>query len=92
MASQSFDPRFIDDLARRLHAAMPEQLRALQEDVHGNFKAVLQSALGRLDLVTREEFDLRADMLKALYDRVEELEARVAEFESGAAGKGSDQP
>jgi BMFP domain-containing protein YqiC len=82
MESRSFDPRFIDDLARRLYAAMPEQLRALQEDVHGNIKSVLQSALGRLDLVTREEFDLRNDMLKTLYSRVETLEARIAELES----------
>ncbi len=81
MESRAFDPGFIDDLARRLHAAMPERLRALQEDVHGNFKAVLQSALGRLDLVTREEFDVRNEMLKTLYTRVEELEQRIAELE-----------
>lgn len=82
MPSRTFDPRFIDDLARRLHAAMPERLRNLHEDVQGNFKSVLQSALGRLDLVTREEFDVRADMLAALSARVEELEARVAALEA----------
>ncbi len=82
MNNQGFDPRFIDDLARRLDAAMPERLRALREDVHGNFKSVLQSALGRLDLVTREEFDVRNDMLNRLYDTVEQLEQRIAELES----------
>ncbi|MEM9384027.1 MAG: accessory factor UbiK family protein [Pseudomonadota bacterium] len=81
MSNPGFDPRFIDDLARRLDAAMPERLRALREDVHGNFKAVLQSALGRMDLVTREEFDVRNDMLKRLYESVEQLEERIAELE-----------
>ena len=86
MSSRSFDPRFIDDLARRLQAAMPERLRALQEDVHGNFKAVLQSALGRLDLVTRDEFEVRREMLDGLFARVDELEARVRELEDGDGG------
>jgi BMFP domain-containing protein YqiC len=86
MSSRSFDPRFIDDLARRLQAAMPERLRALQEDVHGNFKAVLQSALGRLDLVTRDEFEVRREMLDGLFARVDELEARVRELEARDGG------
>lgn len=82
MSANPFDPRFIDDLARRLDAAMPERLRALREDVHGNFKAVLQSALSQLDLVTREEFDVRNEMLTRLYETVEQLEQRIAELEA----------
>jgi BMFP domain-containing protein YqiC len=66
---------------------MPEHVRALREDLHGNFKAVLQSALGRLDLVTREEFDVRNEMLTRLYERIDELERRIAELEGAAAGE-----
>ena len=87
MSSNAFDPRFIDDLARRLDAAMPERLRALREDVHDNFKAVLQSTLGRLDLVTREEFDVRNELLTRLTDAVEELEQRIATLEAERAGR-----
>lgn len=88
MTASPFDPHFIDDMARRLDAAMPERLRALREDVHDNFKAVLQSSLGKLDLVTREEFDVRSEMLERLYATVDELERRIAELE--ASRQGSD--
>ena len=47
----------IDDLARRLAGAVPENVSALRRDLEQNFKGVLQSQLARLDLVTREEFD-----------------------------------
>ena len=75
------DPRLIDDLARRLGGTLPESLRSLREDLEQNFKATLQSALGRLDLVTREEFDLRADMLERARARLAELERRIETLE-----------
>ena len=52
------DARSIDDLARRLAAAVPPGLTALRRDLEDNFKAVLQSGLARLDLVSRQEFDV----------------------------------
>lgn len=82
------DPRVIDDIARRLSNAMPERLRALQEDVEQNFRSVLQSTLGRLDLVTREEFEVKAAMLEKTRDRLKALEARLAELEADA-GEGA---
>jgi BMFP domain-containing protein YqiC len=75
------DPRLIDDLARRLGGTLPESLRSLREDLEQNFKATLQAALGRLDLVTREEFDLRAEMLERARARLAELERRIQALE-----------
>jgi BMFP domain-containing protein YqiC len=75
------DPRLIDDLARRLGGTLPESLRSLREDLEQNFKATLQAALGRLDLVTRDEFDLRADMLERARARLAELERRIEALE-----------
>jgi len=75
------DPRFIDDLARRLSAAVPQGLIAMRRDLEENFKAVLQSGLTKLDLVTRQEFDVQAGVLRRTREKLEALEARLAEFE-----------
>lgn len=76
------DPRFIDDLARRLSAAVPESLTAARRDLEANFKAVLQSGLARLDLVTRQEFDVQAGVLRRTREKLEVLDARLAAFEA----------
>ena len=76
------DPRFIDDLARRLSAAVPQGLVAMRRDLEENFKAVLQSGLTKLDLVTRQEFDVQAGVLRRTREKLEALEARVRELES----------
>ena len=51
--STPFDPRALEDLARRLSEAMPPQVQALRNDFEANFKGVLQAGLAKLDLVTR---------------------------------------
>jgi len=75
------DPRLIDDLARRLGGSLPESLRSLREDLEQNFKATLQAALSRLDLVTREEFDLRSAMLEKARTQLAEIERRLQALE-----------
>jgi len=77
------DPRFIDDLARRLSAAVPPGVAALRRDLEDNFKAVLQSGLAKLDLVTRQEFDVQAAVLRRTREKLEALEARLAGLEAG---------
>lgn len=77
------DPRFIDDLARRLSAAIPPGVTALRQDLETNFRSVLQAGLARLDLVTREEFDVQAAVLKRTREKLELLESRLAQLETG---------
>lgn len=84
------DPRFIDDLARRLSAAVPPGVTALRRDLEDNFKAVLQAGLARLDLVSRQEFDVQAAVLRRTREKLEALEARVAALESGTKGGGAE--
>ncbi len=81
------DPKFIDDLARRLAEAMPEGIRALQADVEENFRTILRSALARLDLVTREEFDVQQAVLLKTREKLEGLESRLAELEDGLGSR-----
>ncbi len=78
----AFDPRMIDDLARRLAGAVPENVAALRRDLEQNFKGVLQSQLARLDLVTREEFDVQSAVLRRTREKLAALEQRLAEIES----------
>lgn len=76
-----FDPRVIDDLARRLAGSVPESVMALRRDLEQNFKGVLQSQLAKLDLVTREEFDVQASVLKRTREKLAALEQRLAQLE-----------
>jgi BMFP domain-containing protein YqiC len=78
-----FDPRLIDDLARRLASAVPENVAAVGRDLEQNFKGVLQAQLARLDLVTREEFDVQSAVLKRTREKLTALEQRLAALESG---------
>ena len=77
----AFDPRLIDDLARRLAGSVPESVVALRRDLEQNFKGVLQGQLARLELVTREEFDVQAAVLKRTRAKLAALEKRLAELE-----------
>lgn len=85
------DPKIIDDLARRIAASVPEGVRALQSDLEQNFRSALQAGLGRLDLVTREEFDVQRGVLRRTRQKLEALEARLQAMEDadreGEAGE-----
>ncbi len=72
----------LDDLARRLADSVPESVRAFGRDLEGNFKAILQSQLSKLDLVTRQEFDVQAAILERTRAKLTELEARLKDLES----------
>lgn len=80
----AFDPRSLDELARKLADSVPPGLIALRNDLEQNFKAVLQSGLTKLDLVTRQEFDIQAAVLRRSRERLEELEQRMAALEKGS--------
>ncbi|HET8692937.1 MAG TPA: accessory factor UbiK family protein [Steroidobacteraceae bacterium] len=77
----AFDPKSLDELARKLAEAVPPGLAALKADLEQNFKAVLQAGLSKLDLVTRQEFDVQAAVLRRSRERLEALEARIAALE-----------
>lgn len=83
------DLNHIDDLARRLSAMVPPGLRGnasqeLRDELQQNFKAALQSGLARLDLVTREEFEVQRAVLLRTREKIEELQRAVGELETRA--------
>ncbi len=75
----------LDDLARRLAESVPESVRAFGRDLEGNFKAVLQSQLSKLDLVNRTEFDVQAELLARTQAQLAAMEARLKDLEAKLA-------
>ena len=71
----------IDEMARRLFEGLPEAARTMRRDIESNFRAVLQSSLGKLDLTTRTEFEVQTKVLERARARVEQLELRVTSLE-----------
>ena len=71
--------RTLDEIAARIGKALEG---SPAKDIEKNVKAMLTSGLARLDLVTRQEFDVQAEVLRRTRDKLEHLEALVAELEA----------
>lgn len=82
------DVQGIDQLAQRLAALVPPGLAQARVDLEANFRDVLAQGLRRLDLATREEFDVQRTVLVRTAARLDELEQRVAALESALAARG----
>lgn len=76
----------IDEIARRLLEKVPPGLRSVSQDLEANFRAVLRASLGRLDLVSRDEFDTQTKVLERTRARLEQLEVQVRELEKQMGG------
>lgn len=74
----------LDSLAKRLSSLIPEPLQATQQDIESNLRSGLESGLRKMNLVTREEFDVQTAVLLRTREKLEQLEKRVAEMESAA--------
>jgi BMFP domain-containing protein YqiC len=73
--------KVFDDINARLAAAMAA---SPVRDVEKNVRALLRGALGRLDLVSREEFDIQVALLARTREKLDALEERLASLEAGA--------
>ena len=82
----------IDDLARRLSGLVPPALREGRDEMQDNFKAALQAGLARLDLVTREEFDVQRAVLARTRTQLDELRTLVEQLEAQLATRDTPPP
>ena len=71
----------VDNIASKLAEAVPEGLRAVRDDLEQNFRAVLRASLSKLDLVTREEFEVQRAVLARTREKLEALEVKLKELE-----------
>lgn len=75
------DPKKFDELIDTLTSAMPPGLLQMRDDAQKNMRSALSSTLNKLDLVTREEFEVQTQVLLRTREKLEALEKRVAELE-----------
>jgi len=76
------NPPNIDDLASKLSGLLPPGATHLRAELERNFRELLRAQLNKLDLVTREEFEVQSAVLAKSRARLEQLETRLAELEN----------
>jgi len=79
------DTRLLEEIDRKMKEILA---RSPAVDLEKNLRALLQSAFGRLDLVTREEFDVQREVLARTRAKLQELETKLAELESRNEDRG----
>lgn len=76
-----FNMKFIDDTVKKLTESLPPGLNKFKKDLEKNFRAILQSMFAKLDLVTREEFDVQKKVLSKTRAKINALEKQVVYLE-----------
>ena len=79
------DPKQFDDISRRIADGLPSGLQTLKGDFEQNVQASLSAALSKLNLVTREEFDVQQAVLMRTREKLRNLEDQVSTLEAELA-------
>jgi BMFP domain-containing protein YqiC len=82
-----FDNKFFEEMSKRLADAIPENVKMLRTDIEKQFRLILQTMFAKLDLITREEFDVQALVLSKTRGKLEKLEQQVIALEKKIAAK-----
>ena len=78
------DPKILEDIGAKMSALLAN---SPAKDIEKNAKAVMSGLFSKLDLVTREEFDIQAKVLARTREKLKALEARVDALEKAASGQ-----
>ncbi len=73
---------FLDNLVRQVMQRLPGSDSRLVDDLEKNLRAAMYGVFSRMDLVTREEFDLQTELLARSRAKLEQLEQQIAELEA----------
>ncbi len=79
------NPNKIEEMARSIQAALPPGLKSVGEEVDKKVKQVLQAQLMKLDLVSREEFDVQTKVLRRTREKLQALEEKLQQLEKQLA-------
>lgn len=82
------NPKLLDEMSARVSALLAASPAG---DVEKNLRALLSSVFAKLDLVTREEFDVQREVLSRTREKLTALETRVAELEAARSGLNNGQ-
>ena len=75
------DPKNIDDLANKIKGVLPESLKSSKEEMQKTLKSGAEGVFQKLDLVSREEYDIQVSLLQKCQKKIDELEAKLSELE-----------
>ena len=75
------DPKNIDDLANKIKGVLPESLKSSKEEMQKTLKSGAEDVFQKLDLVSREEYDIQVSLLQKCQKKIDELEAKISELE-----------
>ena len=75
------DPKNIDDLANKIKGVLPESLKSSKEEMQKTLKSGAEGVFQKLDLVSREEYDIQVSLLRKCQKKIDELEAKISELE-----------
>ncbi len=75
------DPKKLEEIAKQITNAIPPGVRTMAEEAESRVKQVLQAQLAKLDLVTRDEFEVQTQVLLRTREKLEHLEQRLNALE-----------
>lgn len=81
------DDKKIDSIIRQILNKLPDELKQVRQDFEKNLKSALHSSFSKMDLVTREEFDVQAELLSRTRAKLEDMEKTVEALEKSLSNK-----
>lgn len=76
-----FDPKKLEQIAKQIHESMPQPVKDLGSDVDQKVRQVIQSQLNKLDVISREEFEVQTQVLLRTRQKLNEMEQKMAALE-----------
>ncbi|MEZ9304300.1 ubiquinone biosynthesis accessory factor UbiK [Vibrio breoganii] len=83
-----FDPKKLEQIAKQIHESMPQPVKDLGTDVDQKVRQVIQSQLNKLDVISREEFEVQTQVLLRTRQKLNEMEKKMADLEEKLSTKG----
>ncbi|WP_306331822.1 ubiquinone biosynthesis accessory factor UbiK [Vibrio injensis] len=77
-----FDPKKLEQIAKQIHDSMPQPVKDLGSDVEQKVRQVIQGQLNKLDVVSREEFDVQTQVLLRTRQKLNEMEQKISQLEA----------
>ncbi len=74
----------LDDLAKKITGLLPGNFQSVQHDLESSIKTLLQNSLSKMNLVSREEFDVQAALLSRTREKLDQLEKQLSELEKNS--------
>ena len=72
----------LEELSKRISSIIPGDVKHMQEDIESNVRSLLQNSLTKMNLVTREEFDVQSAVLQRTREKLEQLEKQIEQLKT----------